>query len=40
MTLDRDMTPGEYVLQVIVIDKLAKSKFSTVTQSMDFEIEP
>jgi VWFA-related protein len=40
MTLDRDMTPGEYVLQVIVTDKLAKSKFSTVTQSMDFEIEP
>ena len=40
MTLDRNMTPGQYVLQVIVIDKLAKSKFSTVTQSMDFEIEP
>jgi hypothetical protein len=40
MTLDRDMKPGEYVLQVIVTDKLAKSKFSTVTQSMDFEIEP
>ena len=34
------MTPGEYVLQVIVTDKLAKSKFKTVTQSMDFEIEP
>jgi hypothetical protein len=40
MTLGGDMTPGEYVLQVIVTDKLAKSKFSTVTQSMDFEIEP
>jgi hypothetical protein len=40
MTLGRDMTPGEYVLQVIVTDKLVKSKFSTVTQSMDFEIEP
>ncbi len=40
MTLDRGMTPGEYVLQVIVTDKLAKSKFSTVAQSMDFEIEP
>ena len=40
MTLDRDMVPGEYVLQVVVTDKLAKSKFSTVTQSMDFEIEP
>jgi len=40
MTLERGMTPGQYVLQVIVTDKLAKSKFSTVTQSMDFEIEP
>ncbi|MGO9261766.1 MAG: VWA domain-containing protein [Bryobacteraceae bacterium] len=40
MTLGRDMKPGEYVLQVIVTDKLAKSKFGTVTQSMDFEIEP
>jgi VWFA-related protein len=40
MSLGRDMTPGVYVLQVIVTDKLAKSKFNTVTQSMDFEIEP
>ncbi len=40
MMLGRDMTPGQYVLQVIVTDKLAKSKFSTVTQSVDFEIEP
>jgi VWFA-related protein len=38
--LGRDMTPGEYVLQVTVTDKLAKSKFNTATQSMDFEIEP
>lgn len=40
MALSRDMTPGEYVLQVIVTDKLAPSKFNTATQSMDFEIEP
>jgi hypothetical protein len=40
LSLGRDMTPGEYVLQVIVTDKLAKSKFATVTQSTDFEIEP
>jgi VWFA-related protein len=40
MSLGRDITPGEYVLQVIVTDKLAKSKFNMVTQSMDFEIEP
>jgi hypothetical protein len=40
MSLGRDMTPGEYVLQVIVTDKLAQRKFNTATQSMDFEIEP
>lgn len=40
LTLGRDMTPGEYVLQVIVIDKFAKGKFGTVSQSTDFEIEP
>ena len=39
LSLGRDMSPGEYVLQVIVTDKLAKGKFSTATQSMDFEIE-
>ncbi len=38
--LGRDMAPGEYVLQVIVTDKLLKSKLNTATQSMDFEIEP
>jgi VWFA-related protein len=40
LSLARDLTPGEYVLQVIATDKLAPSKFSTATQSMDFEIEP
>ena len=40
LTLVQDMTPGEYVLQVIVTDKLASGKFRTATQSMDFEIEP
>jgi hypothetical protein len=40
LPLGRDMTPGEYVLQVIVTDKLAKGKFNTATQSVDFEIEP
>ncbi len=32
------MTPGEYVLQVIVTDKLAQGKFTVATQSVDFEI--
>ena len=40
VSLGRDMAPGEYVLQVIVTDKLAGGKFKTVTQSIDFEIEP
>ncbi len=40
VSLGQGMTPGEYVLQVIVTEKLAKNKFSTVNQSMDFEIEP
>ena len=40
LALGRDVAPGEYVLQVIVTDKLAQSKFNTATQSMDFEIGP
>jgi len=40
LSMGSDMTPGEYVLQVIVTDRLVKGKFNTVTQSMDFEIEP
>jgi hypothetical protein len=31
--------PGEYVLQIIVTDKLAKSKVTMATQSVDFEIQ-
>jgi VWFA-related protein len=40
LTLGRDIPTGAYTLQVIVTDKLARSKFQTVAQSMDFEIEP
>ncbi len=40
MSLGSDLAPGEYVLQVIVTDKLARGKFNTATQSVDFEIEP
>jgi hypothetical protein len=40
VALGANMPPGEYVLQVTVTDKLAKSKFNTATQSMNFEIEP
>lgn len=38
ITLSAKSAPGQYVLQVIVSDKLARDKDSTTTQSMDFEI--
>ncbi len=40
MQLGGQIAPGDYVLQVIVTDKLAKEKFRVATQSMDFEIKP
>jgi len=36
--LGSDLKPGEYVLQVIVTDLLAKEKHRTATQWIDFEI--
>jgi len=37
--LGREMEPGEYVLQVVVTDKLAKEeKYRTATQWIDFDI--
>ncbi len=36
--LGNDLTPGEYALQVIVIDKLAKVKEQVATNWIDFEI--
>ena len=38
MRLGAKMDPGDYVLQVIVTDKLAKEKYRTATQWMDFEV--
>jgi VWFA-related protein len=38
LQLGSDMSPGEYVLQIIVTDMLAKDKNRTATQWMDFEI--
>ncbi len=38
LQLGANMEPGEYVLQVIVVDKLAKEKYNTTTQWIDFEI--
>ena len=36
--IGNDLTPGEYVLQVVVNDMLADEKHRTATQWMDFEI--
>jgi len=38
MRLGADLTPGEYVLQVIATDPLADEKHRVATQSIDFEI--
>lgn len=38
--LGGDMTPGEYVLQVIVTDLLAGDKHATATRWVDFKIVP
>ncbi len=38
LRLGPELVPGEYVLQVIVTDNLAKDKQNTATQFIDFEI--
>ena len=38
LRLGSDMKPGDYILQVIVTDALAKDKYRTATQWIDFEI--
>ncbi|HJU56793.1 MAG TPA: VWA domain-containing protein, partial [Pyrinomonadaceae bacterium] len=38
LQLGTSLPPGEYVLQVIVTDPLAKEKYRTATQWIDFEI--
>jgi VWFA-related protein len=39
MKLGEGMQPGDYVLQIIVTDKLAREKYATAAQSMDFELQ-
>ena len=39
LALGGRITPGDYVFQVIVTDKLAKEKYRVATQAMDFEIQ-
>jgi hypothetical protein len=38
--LGADMTPGEYVLQVIVTDLLAGDKYGVASAWVDFKIVP
>ena len=38
--LGADISPGEYVLQVIVTDLLAGDKYATTSQWIDFKIVP
>ena len=40
LSLGRNMPPGEYVLQIIVTDRLGRSKFNRAVQTLDFEVEP
>jgi hypothetical protein len=38
LTLGTEMTPGEYILQVVVTDLLARGEQRTATQWIDFEV--
>jgi hypothetical protein len=38
LNLKTRQEPGHYVLQVVLIDKLAKEKYRTTTQWTDFEV--
>jgi VWFA-related protein len=40
IALGTKMVPGDYVLQVAVTDKLAKSKHALAAEAMDFEVRP
>lgn len=39
MTLAEGMSPGDYLLQVTVTDKLAKQKFQSTSQTTDFTVQ-
>jgi hypothetical protein len=38
LLLGSQMEPSEYVLQVVVVDKLAKEKYNMATQGIDFDV--
>ena len=39
MLLTSKFAPGDYALQLVVTDALAKKKYATASQSIDFEVE-
>jgi hypothetical protein len=38
LQLGRELAPGDYVLQIVVTDQLAKGSRATATQWLDFEV--
>ena len=38
MVLAEGMSPGDYLMQVTVTDKLAKQKYQSASQAIDFEV--
>jgi hypothetical protein len=40
LSLGNSLTPGDYVLQIVVTDNMAKEKRRTTTQFVQFEIVP
>jgi len=40
LQLGSKMEPGAYAMQIVITDKLAKEKYRTVAQSIDFEVVP
>lgn len=38
LTLGSDLAPGDYVLQIVATDALAKEKYQIAAQSIDFEV--
>jgi hypothetical protein len=40
LKLGPELEPGDYILQVVVVDGLAAKKVATASQSIDFEIRP
>ena len=40
LMLGAEMEPGDYVLQIVITDKLAKEKYNSASQFVQFELLP